>query len=118
MNGFPPNVDLGFISGRQLIQVCVGLHDLILNFDENVRLLVTSCISVSDAQGPDKRFEDFRDAVGEVARALGEKVRSAEAEDDRTLRIEFENGVWMRVFDDSDQFESFVIHGPSGEIIV
>jgi hypothetical protein len=109
MYGLPSSVDLGFLSGRTLGQVCVGENDLVLGFDKDASITVESAVGCQDDSGTMQRYEDFRQASGMLFAFLGQDVRVAVRTSQTTLVLEFENGKRLEIYDDSEQFESFVI---------
>ena len=109
MYGLPESVDLGFLSGSTLVQICVGENDLILNFYKDVSITVESCVGCEDGSGAVQRFGDFRQAAGMLFAFLGQDVRVAVRASQTTLVLEFESGKRIEIYDDSEQFESFVI---------
>lgn len=110
--------DLSFFIGLDLLQVCVGKNELILNFDGGVRLTVLSEFAVCPVGGEWERFDDPVDGSRAVLRLLQDSVSGAEATEDGGLRIRFASGASMRVFDTSDAYESFLIRHGTKEIVV
>jgi hypothetical protein len=115
MYGLPSSVDLGFLSGRTLGAVCVGEHSLVLDFDKSVSITVESAVGCEDDTGTVQRYDDFRQAAGMLFAFLSQDVRVAERASQTTLVLEFENGKRLEIYDDSEQFESFVIRS-EGEV--
>jgi hypothetical protein len=112
MYGLPPDLDLNFLSGKSLLQICVGVHDLILNFDRSVSITVTSSIGCAIAGGPHRKFEDFRQAAAVAVVLLYQTVTSAKGDADGTLSMEFHDGGHLDIYDDSKEYESYTIrHG-------
>jgi hypothetical protein len=119
MNGLPTTTDVSFFAGQRLIQGCFGQNDLILNFDEteHISIVVTSSIGCIDSGGVSRRVVDFKTEAPFLLDLLGIPVLSAEVRPAGTLRVYFEGGSQIEIYDDSDQFESYVI-SHSGERIV
>ncbi len=118
MYGLPPDIDLSFFAGQKLIQVCVGFHDLILHFDEGVSATITSAVGCRNRHEMSCRFEEFPVAASAVAGFLNKVVKCARGDTDGTLTIEFEGDEWLEMYDDSEQFESYVIKHGDREIVV
>lgn len=119
MYGLPPNVDLGFLKGKRLIQICVGANDLILRFDEDgVSIVITSLIGIHVRSNIYKRYSDFRESASSVVKFLDDSVTGVHGEPDGTLTVEFRGGGKFRVYDDSEHFESYVIHNKEKVIVV
>jgi hypothetical protein len=112
MYGLPKEIDLSFLVGRELLQVCFGRHDLNLNFDRNVHISVTSCIGYSGVQGDLCRQEDFAAASQFLTSLLSQTVLSVKGDDEGTLVLIFSGGPELFVYDNSKQYESYTIqHG-------
>jgi len=118
MHGLPPNLDLRFFSGRTLIQICVGENDCGLNFDDGLSIIITSAIGHFDPDAGYKKFLYFPDAVGRVGVLLGKRVFSATGSPDGTLTLHFPSKARLEMFDDSKQYESYVITHKGRVIVV
>ncbi|MDX9791896.1 MAG: hypothetical protein RBU24_00170 [Kiritimatiellia bacterium] len=109
MYGLEQNVDLGFFIGRTLLQACFGVHDLILNFDEDVCVTVTSSLGISDNNGQLRICDDFRQAASVILAQLNRTVLTVNGEPNGTLTLVFDGGERLAFYDDSDKYESYVI---------
>lgn len=49
MYGLPADINLEFLVGRELIQVAVGLHEIVLVFDDNVSISIESHCAIGGA---------------------------------------------------------------------
>ena len=118
MNGLPPDLDLNFLCGCELIQICVGVHDCILNFHEDLSISISSQIGYLDSSGGYRRFIHFPDAVAPISVLFGQQISAATGYPDGTLRLFFPSNARLDLFDDSKQFESYVIKGEGRLIVV
>ena len=118
MYGLPSTLDLSFLCGKTLLQICVGGADLILNFDGDVSITVTSSVGWTNAQKAHDVYEDFSKAVSVVATLLNKPVVSSRGNPSGTLTLEFLGGVTLELYDDSKQYESYVIKHGSDVIVV
>lgn len=111
MRGFN-NLDLGFLAGSEVIQVCLGKWQLQLHFDNGARVSVECPLIHRRGSAEDRHFENGA-ALGanELWRILGQSfVRADPAPPDR-LRIEFSAGDELILRDDP-QYESLQVeHG-------
>lgn len=110
--------DLSFFRGIDLLQVCVGKNELILNFDKNVRVTILSDFAVELVGGLGQRFDDPVEGSKVLVSLLHESVAEAQATPDGDLRIRFVSGSCLLVFDTSSQYESFLIRHGTREIVV
>jgi len=112
MYGLPKGLSLEFLCGQTLLQVCVGAHDLILNFHDDVSVTVTSRIACAGPDGARHEYDDFRQAAPELMVFLNETIAKAEGSEDGTLRLAFDTGGTITIYDDSAEYESYTIrHG-------
>ena len=118
MYGLKPDLDLSFFAGRYLSQICIGVADCILNFDDELTILVTSAIGYLDTKDAYFRGEDFRKAFPHIACLLNKTVSHAQGTPDGTLQIYFRDAGRLDIFDDSKQFESYVISHKEKRIVV
>lgn len=118
MNGLPPDLDLSFFENKTLIQVCVGFNELILVFEPRILVTVTSSIGYVHSHKRVDRFESFPVAASVVCQLLNRAVDSAAGTPDGTLRLEFSGGGHLELYDDSKQFESYVIRFGDTTIVV
>lgn len=118
MYGLPSTLDLSFLCGKTLLQVCVGGADLILNFDGDLSITVTSSLGWINAQKAHNVYEDFSEAVSVVATLLNKSVVSARGNPSGTLTLEFVGDLTLELYDDSKQYESYVIKNGSDVIVV
>lgn len=118
MYGIPKGTDLSFLVGRTLIQVCIGTHDLVLNFDGSVSITVTSSIAYAGPGGEHRKSEDFAGAAPAVLGLLSRTVVSYRYDDAGTLMLVFEDGTTLALYDDSSNYESYVIRNGDRVVVV
>lgn len=110
--------NLSFLVNAEVMQVCIGANEAILNFDNDVRITILADFSVAAADGVAVRYDDPRKGAAALAGLLGDSIAEATATPGGDLRVVFTSGVEVIAFDSNVQYESFWIKGPSGEIIV
>lgn len=118
MYGLPSNVDLAFFKGKALLQVCIGAHDLILNFVGDISVTVTSSIGCTTSGGSIQQYDDFRRAAPAVITLLDHSVVLADGDEAGTLTLTFDGGGGLAIYDDSEQYESYTIKNGSKMIVV
>jgi hypothetical protein len=118
MYGLSPETDVSFMVNQKLIQACFGQHDLILNFDnDGVSVLVTSSIGCIPPNGACHHVTQFSEEAQFILKLLDVPVVTAEVMPGGTFCMSFEGGAQLQIYDDSDQFESYVIEH-AGKIII
>ncbi len=115
--------DWSFLTGKELIQLCIGVHDVQLRFDDNI------CISMQ-AEEPAQAFQHkssqarssglagMAGAAVTLVSLLGARVQKAVVENCTTLAIYFANAEELRIYDSSADYESFTVNGPNRLIVV
>ena len=108
-------IDLSFFHGAYLSQVCLGAHDLGLNFDKPaIRIMAQSSFRmlVGDNISIHQNEEGYR-----LRPFLNKDVVLAKWAEMGTLILTFEGGDEIHLLDDSDQYESYNI-GHAGLAII
>ena len=113
MYGLKP-VDLTYLQslrGAEVIQVCVGGHDLQFHFHPTNNISVTGRCELLDHDGrmidvweDGRRSETFR-----FLELLGQTATDVTIDTPRSFKVTFGDGCTLRVVDDSDQYESFSV---------
>jgi hypothetical protein len=120
MYGVPDNLDLGFLIGGELEQICIGLYQIQLHFSPVGTISTMGYWEVRnrDSQLIDQQVgENTAERVPfELHRLLGQTVVSVEITAPTSLTVRFSDGFSFQLFDDSANYESFTIH--PGDIIV
>ena len=106
-----PNLDLGFLVGLEVTQICVGQNELILRchpigaitIEGEWRLLNTEGVEV------DQRIDHSERETSRIHKLLGERIDEYKIVSDRLLELRFSGGWVLLVEDSSDQYESFSI---------
>ncbi len=118
MHGLSRNVNLAFFNGKTLLQACFGVHDLILNFDGDVSLTVTSSVGCMALDGRIQQYDNFRQVAPVVLAMLNQTILSAEGDEAGTLMLRFHGGGMLAVYDDSKEYESYTIKNGGHMIVV
>ena len=117
MYGVPVDLDLGFLHGAVLVQVCLGQYQVQFHFHPVGSISVEGGWELRDAAGVviDRRHDGPDRPPFQLHRLLGRRVAGSEVSAPAWFALRFEGGEVLRVFDDSPQYESFQI-APSGVI--
>ena len=126
MYGVPRDLDLSRFVGATLIQLCLGEFQVSFHFQTaggggSEGMLDVSVVGrwelrdeadrIVDSAGPNSEREAYR-----LHRLLGHAVVGTEVDAPRSFALRFAGGEELRVFDDSDKYESFSIQ--PGDIFV
>lgn len=118
MYRLPRDVDVSFLLGRKLIQICVNRQQTIFRFDENVSIMVESPVTIRDADNHVHCYEDNTAIDKYVLSLLDADVISAVPQESGELTIIFDKGQELRLVDDSEKYESYRISWRNGVITV
>jgi hypothetical protein len=111
MHGVPANLDLAFLHGAELIQVCLGLYQLQFHFHPSASISVEGGWDLRDPGGSviDGRHDGPDRPPYQLHRLLGRRVVGSEVSAPAWFALRFDGGDALRIFDDSQQRESFSI---------
>jgi Family of unknown function (DUF6188) len=112
MYGLPKSIDLTFLNNLELFNVCIGFNDLILQFDEGVTLSITSECSYQTSERAIIKIDHFPEEANIICKLLGNKIIAAKGYESGTLELRFSNGDTFILYDDSKQYESYLIRRP------
>jgi hypothetical protein len=117
MNGLPPNIDLSFLRGIELLQVCVGLHEVILHFTSDVSITIQGRFDHVQPSADARTDETLPSRAASLLMLIGKQVGSVSHKTSGELKLGFSGNHWLTFFDDSPQYEAYTIsHGE--ELIV
>ncbi len=118
MHGLPKNIDLTFFRGKRLLQLCVGLNEVIINFDVGVSITAECRIRVDAPDGTSRAYIDSTDAATGLFDLLQRAVESVEGRTDGELILRFDNNWVVHLYDESAHYESYTIHNGDDVIVV
>lgn len=113
MHGVPVNLNLDFLKGTDLTQICLGQYQIQFRFHPAGSISVEGRWELLDARGQslDRSYDEPERPPYQLHRLLGKQVASYEVSPPHWFSLCFESGETLRVFDDSLQYESFSIGG-------
>jgi hypothetical protein len=120
MYGLPKDFDGSRLVGRSLWQICFGLGQIQLRFDERVTVLVTSSFVYKDSAIPDPKTIEIPDlpaVQSMLLQLLHCTIVNASGDQEGTLTLEFDNGHVLQCCDRS-HYEAYEIILGDQHIIV
>ncbi len=117
MYGLDKNLDLGFLIGKNLLQICVGSFQVILNFDANVSISIESTFDCG-SEDKSKRTGNLLETAPSLFHLLGKHIKEIKIEDEGTLVLTFSDGTIVRLYDSNAATESYQINSLKGSVIV
>src|SRR5262245_26525414 len=118
MYGVPDGLNLRFLHGSELIQVCLGLHQVQFIFHPEGAISVEGEWELLGADGSllDRSEPAPRMLAFQLHRLLGQRVSQTQVNPPTSVAVQFESGEVLRVFDSSKEYESFTIQ--PGDVVV
>lgn len=123
MYGISTSIDLSFLVGRELIQVCYGQYQVCLHLTGDIAITVEGDYEISLMRGDDRaRSRCSASALQPDAincnELLGRTVVSVEVLDERTVVVRFTERATLTLYDSNKSHESFEIVSSDQRIIV
>ena len=108
--GLPDETDLTFFIGTELQQVCIGRHEVILRFGDDLSITVESDIGHRSTLGElDAVFKTIVPAAMVLCNLINAMVSSASVKSPGTLVLQFSNGEALEIYDSNTSYESYQI---------
>lgn len=116
-NGEIGTADISFFVGATLTQICLGANDLGVNFqDPQCSVMISSSFGIQTANNEIVKHDL---TMGHLLRPfLNLDLIAATWAEMGTLIFTFDGNDQLHVFDDSDQYESYVINYKDLTIVV
>ena len=120
MYGLKNDIDLSFLNGREVDQIAIGVYQIQLGFDEDVRISVEGGFFYFDGNNESvwKPEPGFEQIAAKTVALLGATLETFEARENGTLTLNFSNGHRLIIPDSSKEYESYDITRPGQTIVV
>ncbi|HEY4951680.1 MAG TPA: DUF6188 family protein [Candidatus Acidoferrales bacterium] len=120
MYGLKKDIDLSFLSGRELIQVAIGLYQTLFRFDDDLAISVEGEFIYFDGQSQWiwSYGQNLASTAARTVGLLGATIESFETNANGTLALSFSNGQRLTILDSSKEFESYGITWPGHTLVV
>jgi len=119
MYGLDRSISFQFLVGKELLQLCIGLYQLILNFTEHVVITAECIIRMTNTDGSVVELSSDKPELSkQLVCLLGSTVENVVFEDHGELTLVFSQGYKLTITDSNEDEESFTITTPDQEIIV
>lgn len=119
MHGFPGSEHFTILTGRELVQLRIGLYNLQFVFDKDVSLSVEGVFVHShSADENSPLIFSFKQSIATLTSIIGSTVISATSNTPEKLTIHFSNGENFSVFDSNPMSESVHLIAPGVSLIV
>lgn len=91
---------------------------MILRFDDDVSVTVSSRLGFTDLRELQDTYEDFAKAAPAVLGLLHDVVLEARGDPSGTLTLIFQSNRILKFYDTSERYESYLIQAPGHTIAV
>jgi hypothetical protein len=111
MHGVPANLDLSFFHAAELVQVCLGVHQVQFHFHPQGSISVEGRWELMDGTSRviDRHCDPPRQDAYQFHRVLGRSVECTEIEPPTSFAVRFTGGLVLRVFVDVSLYEDVSI---------
>ena len=113
MYRLPKDFDGSFLVGRTLEMVCFNQNQVYLHFDAKITITIESSFSSQNDQIISVPVRESN-----LMKLLELTVSEVQGEEDGTLLLTFSNGEMLKIYDTSQQYESYRITYKDNVIIV
>jgi hypothetical protein len=117
MYEIPKNLDWSFMFEKELIQVCYGKYQTQLRFEGGLCVSIEAGVVHGHADQVLGKSNGREQGITSLIGLLGASIKSAQAEGEDTLVLQFSNAHVLRVLRDEEPYESFSISAP-GELTI
>ena len=111
---------LSFLKGKELLQICIGLYQIILKFEASLCISVEGKIIIRSGAKIISWNQKFEKADFLISDILGSKIFDVDINEDYTISINLDkdNSVIELYKTGKNDFESYNIEDPDNNIIV
>jgi hypothetical protein len=114
MYNVPPENELQFLVGRELIQVCIDPCQVIVHFDNQTSISIESSFHLEFEPAPKSLLE----SGAQILRLLRTTITSVQVVNPNELVLVFDARWRLHIFEDDDPYESFHITSPEGTFVI
>ena len=118
MYGVPDKQRLMRFIGKALIQICIGSHQVILQFEDNLSISVETKIEHDIPDEGARHYNEYWKQDTSLSRLLGARIDDIDVILSRRLCLKFSNEHSISVDDDSNEYEAMAIRIDGDLIIV
>ena len=120
MYGLKKEIDLNFLTGRELGQITIGRYQVHFHFDEDVTVSVGAEFRYFDGleEWVWQQEPNSPQIAAKTVAMLGASITSLEINENGTLGLLFSNGHRLTILDSFKEYESYDITRPGQRIIV
>ena len=118
MYGLPSSFDPSVFVGRELELVCFSVNTITLTFDQKIRVTILRSFIYHPSPNAEAIKQTLPVASSTLMCLTGKIVRSAKADRDGTLTIQFESRESLTLVDELRGYDSYTLQIGDEEIVV
>ncbi len=111
-------IDLNWIIGKELLQVCIGLYQVILRFTHQLSITIECQYSLSTQEAVVEASGDNPEISKDLVCLLGCSIYSCHQHENGEFVLDFSNGYSLKLLPETTGTESFSITDEKFEILV
>ena len=112
------NINFKEFIDMELIQLSIGLYQIILNFSGDVCISIQSLLKLDNLETEILVSCDKPESSKHLVCLLGSKIVDVNILSETILVLTFDNEMKLSLIDNSEQYESFDIQTPTQNIII
>ena len=116
MNQISENEDLSGLIDKTIIQICLGLHEVVINIEDGLYIILECQFSFNGENWHD--MNDIVNSCADFASLIGKVIVFCEIVNNKTVLLKVDNGKELYFYDSNEHYESFQILLPLKHIIV
>ena len=118
MYGLEKSLNLQFLIGRELLQLCIGLCQVIMRFSEDTSISIECDLRFTGKNGEIIYLLDIPESSKYLFCLLGMEIVDVMKKDAGDLTLVFSNGFELTLIDSNESTESYTITTPEQEVVV
>lgn len=119
MHGIDKKISYDFLIGKEVLQLCLGLYQLIFNFSDQLVISTECSLSLKLLDGTLIEVSSGNpESAGKLTCLLGRTIENVNTEIDGVLSLLFSGGLQLSIIDSNEDVESFTIAMKDYEIVV
>jgi hypothetical protein len=119
MYGIDKTISFNFLIGKELLQLCIGLYQLILNFTDQLIISAECNLRLEYPDGSVIEVScDSPELAGRLTCLLGRTIETIKTDVNGELNLVFFGGFQLSIIDSNEDEESFIITMGNHEMVV
>lgn len=118
MYGLPKNINLNFILNKAITSICIGQHHIILYFEDELHFYIGNDCKFVSKDKSTTIISDNKNSASVLIPLLESTITHYQTKENGDLILYFDSNDTLYLYDDSPNFESYLIKYGDIEIVV